>query len=130
VSVTNIEPTQSFEETTATLGNRIQVSRLAKGLTALALSEKLGVPLDAIEAWEADEREPRSNRIQMLAGMLNVSIMWLITGESNGTDHVEHTHARPEGINDALGEIAQLKETLSMALEKLEGLESRLQEID
>jgi transcriptional regulator with XRE-family HTH domain len=119
-----------FEASTTTLGNRLQAARKAKGLSEAALSEKLGVPLDAIEAWEADEREPRSNRIQMLAGLLNISIMWLITGNSNGTDHIEQTHDRPEGINDALGEITQLKETLSAALEKLENLETRLQQID
>ena len=130
MSVTSIEQDIPFEETTNTLGARIMVARKAKGLTEAALGEKLGVPLDAIEAWEADEREPRSNRIQMLAGMLNISIMWLITGDSNGTDHVEQTHARPEGINDALGEIAQLKETLAAALEKLDSLETRLQQID
>ncbi|MDB9857421.1 helix-turn-helix domain-containing protein, partial [Amylibacter sp.] len=112
------------------LGNRLQAARKAKGLSEAALSEKLGVPLDAIEAWEADEREPRSNRIQMLAGLLNISIIWLITGNSNGTDHIEQTLDRPEGINDALGEITQLKETLSAALEKLENLETRLQQID
>ena len=127
---TSHDQATSFEASTTTIGNRLQAARKAKGLSEAALSEKLGVPLDAIEAWEADEREPRSNRIQMLAGLLNISIMWLITGDSNGTDHIEQTHARPEGINDALGEIAQLKETLSAALEKLENLETRLQQID
>ncbi len=116
----------AFERATPTIGTRIAAARNAKGLTVHALSEKLGVNDGVIEAWETDEREPRSNRIQMLAGLLNVSIMWLITGDSNGTDHIEQTHDRDPLINDALGEIAQLKDTLSASLDKLAALETRL----
>lgn len=75
----------AFEAATPTIGTSIAAARNAKGYSVHALSEQLGVDDGVIEAWEADEREPRSNRIQMLAGMLNVSIIWLITGESNGT---------------------------------------------
>ena len=124
------QPPPSFEATTATFGARLQAARKAKGLTPAAMAEKLGVDLPTIDEWETDARAPRANSIQMMAGLLNVSIMWLITGDSNGTDHVEQTHARPEGINDALGEIAQLKETLAAALDKLENLQTRLQQID
>nr|WP_325251369.1 helix-turn-helix transcriptional regulator [Amylibacter sp.] len=119
---------ETFQETAATFGGRLQAARETKGLTAQGLSEKLGVQPDTIEAWEQDEDSPRSNRIQMLAGLLNVSMVWLITGESNGTSNVEDTFDRSVAVNDALGEIAQLKETLSGALEKLSQLESRLQE--
>jgi transcriptional regulator with XRE-family HTH domain len=130
VSTTSIDQTTAFEENAATFGGRLQAARMAKGLTQAGLGEKLGVDLSAIAAWENDDREPRANRIQMLAGMLNVSIIWLITGESNGTDNVEQTHDRPAGINDALGEISQLKETLAGALEKLENLEQRLRAVE
>jgi transcriptional regulator with XRE-family HTH domain len=94
------------------------------------LAEKIGVEARKVEAWESDADEPRANRIQMLAGLLNVSIVWLISGEGDGTSHVADAYARPTSVNDALGEIAQLKETLSGAIEKLEKLEKRLQETD
>lgn len=68
--------------------------------------------------------------MQMLAGMLNVSIVWLITGVSMGTSHVADSYNRPAGVNDALGEISQLKETLSGVIDKLDKLETRLQEVD
>ncbi|WP_069300376.1 helix-turn-helix domain-containing protein [Neptunicoccus sediminis] len=119
---------ETFEATSASFGGRLQAAREAKGLTVQGLSEKLGVQPESIEAWESDEDSPRSNRLQMLAGLLNVSIVWLINGESNGTSHVEDAFDRPVAINDALGEIAQLKETLAAAVEKLDQLETRLQE--
>lgn len=130
MSTTTLEQDDYFSETVATFGDRLEAAREAKGLTAASLAEKLGVDTRTIEAWENDADAPRANRVQMLAGLLNVSIVWLISGESNGSSHVADTFERPTGVNDALGEISQLKATLSAALAKLEELESRLQKID
>ena len=128
MSTTSLETDDYFSETVATFGDRLEAAREAKGLTVASLAEKLGVDTRTVEAWENDADAPRANRVQMLAGLLNVSIVWLISGESNGTTHVEETYERPTGVNDALGEISQLKDTLSGALEKLEQLEGRLQQ--
>jgi len=130
MSTTSVGKTDYFSETVATFGDRLEAAREAKGLTAGGLAEKLGVDALTVEAWESDSDTPRANRIQMLAGLLNVSIVWLISGESSGTDHVANTYERPTGVNDALGEISQLKTTLSGALDKLEKLEKRLLEIE
>ncbi|WP_166418102.1 helix-turn-helix domain-containing protein [Cochlodiniinecator piscidefendens] len=119
-----------FNESVATFGDRLEAARLAKGLTIEGLAEKLAFTPEGVQAWENDETSPRANRIQLLAGLLNVSLVWLISGEGNGTSQVADTHQRPEGVNDALGEIAQLKETLSGALDKLTKLENRLKDID
>ena len=107
----------------------LEAARLAKGLTVDGLASKLGVDVSRVEAWESDADAPRANRIQLLAGLLNVSIVWLISGESDGTSRVADTYERPLGVNDTLGEISQLKATLSGALDKLEKLERRLQDI-
>ena len=126
---TSLEKNDHFNETVATFGDRLVAAREAKGLTVEGMAEKLGVDISRVEAWESDADEPRGNLIQMLAGMLNVSLVWLISGESNGTTDVAETYDRPEGVNDALGEISQLKETLAGVLDKLEKLEHRLKEI-
>lgn len=130
MSTTNLEQNDYFNETVATFGDRLEAARAAKGLTVESLAEKLGVDARTVEAWENDADAPRANRIQMLAGLLNVSIVWLISGEGNGTTYVAETYQRPTSVNDALGEISQLKAALSGALEKLEQLEKRLQEND
>jgi transcriptional regulator with XRE-family HTH domain len=115
-----------FSENVATFGERLAAAREAKGLNVAGLAEKIGVEVETIPAWESDTDAPRANQIQMLAGMLNVSIIWLISGEDNGTSNIADTYERPTGINDALGEISQLKATLTGALKKLEALEDRL----
>ena len=33
-----------------------------------------------IQAWESDRSQPRANRLAMLAGVLNVSLSWLLHG--------------------------------------------------
>lgn len=130
MSTINLEKSDHFNENVATFGDRLEAARLAKGLTVDGLAEKLGVEAQRIETWESDADSPRANRVQILAGLLNVSIVWLISGEGNGTSYVVDAYERPTGVNDALGEISQLKATLSGALDKLDRLEKRLQEID
>jgi transcriptional regulator with XRE-family HTH domain len=125
-STTELEQSDHFNENVATFGDRLEAAREAKGLTIEGLAQKIGVELSTLEAWESDADSPRASRIQMLAGLLNVSIIWLISGESNGTQHVADTYDRPTGVNDTLGEITQLKATLLGAVEKLEALEARL----
>jgi len=130
LSTTSLDPIDHFETAAATFGGRLKAARKAKGLTIASMGQKLGVEAAKVATWESDDDTPRANRIQMLAGLLNVSIIWLITGESNGTTNVAETHDRPTIINDTLGEITQLKTTLLDAHAKLESLEQRLQEAD
>ena len=126
VSTTNHAQNDYFNEANATFGDRLAAARQAKGLDVDGLSEKLGVDVGTVKIWERDADMPHANRIQMLAGLLNVSMVWLVSGEGNGTSEVADTFERPEGVNDALGEISQLKATLSGAVEKLDKLQERL----
>jgi len=66
---------------TATFGDRLAGAREAAGLSQEELATRLGVRLETLIGWEEDAADPRANRLQMLAGMLNVSLMWLLTGE-------------------------------------------------
>ena len=70
----------------ATFGDRLIGARDAAGLTQEELAQRLGVRLTTVQAWEDDMAEPRGNRLQMLAGMLNVSLTWLLTAEGDGLD--------------------------------------------
>jgi len=69
---------------TATFGDRLEGAREAAGLSQKDLADRLGVRLRTIRQWEEDLSEPRSNKLTMLSGMLNVSIRWLLTGEGEG----------------------------------------------
>ena len=80
------KPEQWFSNEAATFGDRLSAAREAAGLTQEDLAARLGVRMTTLQAWEDDGAEPRGNRLQMLAGMLNVSLMWLMSGEGDGLD--------------------------------------------
>ncbi|MDP5362418.1 MAG: helix-turn-helix domain-containing protein, partial [Paracoccaceae bacterium] len=82
-----------FSEETATFGDRLAGAREAAGMDQKALAEKLGVKTNVISGWENDLKEPRANRLQMVSGILGVSITWLLTGEGDGPDAPDD-HAR------------------------------------
>jgi transcriptional regulator with XRE-family HTH domain len=63
-----------------TLGGRIVCAREAQELTTSQLARRMGIKTDTLHDWETDRAEPRSNRLLTLAGMLNVSPTWLLTG--------------------------------------------------
>ena len=78
-----------FSEDAATFGDRLAGARDAAGLDQKGLAEKLGVKLVTIAGWENDLKEPRANRLQMLSGILGVSLSWLLTGEGDGPEAPE-----------------------------------------
>ena len=113
-----------YSEAQATFGDRVAGAREAAGLDQETLAQQLGVKLTTLMDWEDDVSEPRSNKLQMLSGLLNVSITWLLTGEGVGV-------ASPEAPADktvSLDDLAELRCDLMSALRKLDRLEFRLRE--
>ena len=68
-----------YSDDAATFGDRLAAARENAGLSQKGLAEKLGVSHKIVRAWEDDMKEPRANRLQMLSGMLNVSLTWLLS---------------------------------------------------
>ena len=67
-------------EEDTTLGGRISMAREATGLSVADVVKRLGVRANTYEAWEADRSEPRANELVALAGILNVSPPYLLSG--------------------------------------------------
>ena len=83
----------------------------------------MGIRVATLRAWEDDRNEPRANRLSMLAGILNVSMMWLITGEGEGLAEPE---ADPASLGDILAEMRTLRTDLVQKAEHIARLEKRL----
>ena len=69
-----------YSDATSTFGDRLALAREAMGLSQEQLAQHVGVKLQTLRNWEDDRAEPRANRLQLLAGMLNVSMVWLMSG--------------------------------------------------
>lgn len=116
-----------FADDVATFGDRLEAAREAANLTQDELAQRLGVRDTTIAAWESDEWEPRGNRLQMLAGMLNVSLMWLMTGAGAGLGGPQDEDALPLGARLALAEIAELRGQMQDLTDKLRRAEEKLE---
>ena len=112
----------------ATFGDRLTAAREAAGMSQEALAKRLGVKKSTMRNWEDDLAEPRANRLSMLAGLLNVSMMWLINGEGEGVDGPE-VEQLPEDMTEILLEIRSLKSELHAKAEQMARLEKRLRAV-
>lgn len=112
---------QFYAEDRATLGDRIIAAREHAGLGTKELAQRLGVRHRTLTGWEADAAEPRSNRLQMLAGVLGVSLVWLMTGRGEGPAATPRADAPAEGLAAELREVRGL---LSAAADRLSRLEA------
>jgi HTH-type transcriptional regulator, cell division transcriptional repressor len=64
-------------------GERLKRAREAAGISRKLMSSRIGVTEGTIEKWESGGQIPRANRLQMLASLLNVPLMWLLAGSQN-----------------------------------------------
>ena len=115
-----------YSNETATFGDRIAGAREALGLSQEQLAHRMGIKLKTLQSWEDDHGEPRANKLQMLSGILNVSLPWLLNGEGEGVAGPGSEAALDSDLNNLLVEMRQLRTSIAQAGEKLASLEKRL----
>lgn len=82
-----LKPDPYYNDNLATLGDRLFAARERNGLSQNVLAKKLGIRVKTLISWENDTLEPNANKIQMISGFLNVSIVWLISGLGSGVNN-------------------------------------------
>jgi len=115
-----------FSNDNATFGDRVAAARDAQGLTQAEFAKKLGVKLKTVRGWEDDVDEPRANRLSMMAGMLNVSMRWLLTGEGEDLGAPEGEVELSGDVKDILMELRRTKAEFARLTDHLGLLEKRL----
>lgn len=120
-----------YSEDAATFGDRLALARESQSLTQEQLAKRLGLRVQTIQNWEFDRSEPRANKLQMLAGFLNISMVWLLTGEGDGGPIVRGEGAKtlPAELSALLGEIRDIRVANVKANDRLAKLEKRLREM-
>ena len=103
-------------EADTTLGGRISMAREASELSVSQVVKRLGVKSTTYAAWEADRSEPRANKLVALAGILNVSPPYLLSGLGEQPSKI----GLPERqINQLTLQVEQLEQSLKMAIASL-----------
>ncbi len=116
-----------FSDDAATFGDRVAAARRAAGLSQESLCRKLGIKLKTLRSWEDDISEPRANKLQMLAGVLNVSLVWLLTGDGHGVPDPDMSDLpQIEGGADVLADLRSIRAEYKILGERMLRLEKRL----
>ena len=97
-----------------TMGGRLLRARDAAGLTIAELAARLGVKKSTVQAWENDRSQPHANRLSTMAGVLNVSLSWLLHGVGNGPSE--------DGRNEII-------ESMALQLDRLQRLQTETQRL-
>ena len=111
---------------TATFGDRVAAAREVAEMTQAQLARRLGVRVSTLRAWENDLSEPRANRLSMMAGLLNVSMMWLINGQGEGLDAPMEEASLPASATEILNELRDLRTDMIARVEQMGRLEKKL----
>lgn len=116
-----------YGEDVATFGDRLAAARRYTEMTQGQFAKRLGVKLSTVRSWEDDFSEPRANKLQMMAGLLNVSVVWLLMGEGEGVQVAPGEESG--GMSDLAGllvEIRDIRAHMKSNLDQLARLEKRL----
>ena len=125
--MTDMDSTDWYSAEAATFGDRLAGAREAANLTPEAFARRLGVKHVTIQNWENDHSEPRANKLQMISGMLNVSMRWLLTGEGEG---IESPVAANSGdLHKALADLARMRAQALALSQDMGHLEKRLRSL-
>lgn len=108
----------------STFGDRLARAREHAGMNQSELARRLGVKLATLRNWESDRSEPRSNRLQMLSGLLGVSIVWLMSGHGDGAPAMDLGSS--ESFDEVLAELRELRLAQKRLSERTGRLEKRL----
>ncbi|WP_210326934.1 helix-turn-helix domain-containing protein [Bartonella sp. M0283] len=80
-----------FLNKTMDLKERIKNSRIAAKMTQEELARAVGKTRNAVAQWESGLTHPRLNTLEDIAGALEVSLEWLLTGNTPNVAETEKT---------------------------------------
>jgi len=115
-----------FDPEATTFGDRVAGARESAGMTQAQLARRLGVKLKTLKGWENDISEPRANKLSMMSGLLNVSLLWLLSGQGEQPEPPTDAVELSPDVAEMLTEIRDLKTQLSQSADRLGRLEKSL----
>ncbi|WP_371154661.1 multiprotein-bridging factor 1 family protein [Jannaschia sp. 2305UL9-9] len=101
---------------------RLSDARRAAGLSQADLAHRIGVKARTVRAWEKGEVAPRANRLSILCGLLNVSLVWLMTGR----DPAQTPPVALSSDAELLADLSELRRNAADLGDRLAYLEERL----
>jgi len=97
-----------------TFGIRLKQARKNKRLTQNEVADQLGIDFTTVSKYENDKSQPDNDTLRELAGLYEVSLDWLLTGQVASAIAANRiwVNGQPEELSDA--EAVYLLESLEM----------------
>ena len=99
-----------------TIGLRLAQARQAIGYSPEQLAMRIGAKPSTISKWESGPASPRANRLAQLAGVLNVSLIWLLAGEENIPESARPDFDKTDNMEKQLSRAEELLLELSTVM--------------
>lgn len=117
-----------YRDEVATFGDRLAAAREGLGLSQEDLARRIGVRRETLAAWEDDRREPRANRLALLAGVTGAPLRWLLSGEGETPGFVTEAEGE-DGLAALVAELGVLRVQMVQITERAARLERRLRAV-
>jgi transcriptional regulator with XRE-family HTH domain len=109
------------------LGDRIEQARRAKGFDVAQLARRIAVKAATLRNWESDRSGPRPEKLNRLAGILGVPLIWLLTGETPEAAQAVGGHTEITAFASKLERAVAMQQELASLLIELSADVARLQ---
>ena len=94
-----------------TLGARISKAREQSGLNLTTAAKLAGIKRATLKSWEIDASEPRVAKLNMLAGILGVSVTYFLADEGHKGELEEENISREEMLSSLQTQFQTIHET-------------------
>lgn len=118
-----------------TLEHRITEAMEAKGLSMDDLARQLGITVKTLKNWLSGRTMPRPNKLQMLAGVLGVSLTWLLSGTeehdplSGRPSRLDQLEQKVERMAHLQRELFQLSNEVAQELTVMQQIDEELENL-
>ena len=97
---------------------RLIDAREAAGLSIEEAARLAAVSVRTLKAWESGKATPRPNKLQILAGVLSVPLLWLLGGDDQ-YEPVDTHSSRLDALEQKVNRLAGLQREMSMISEEI-----------
>ena len=119
-----------------TVPQRLVEAREAAGLTQAEAARLAAVSVRTLKAWESGKVKPRPNKLQMLAGVLAVPLLWLLSGneeyevpDDSRTSRLDQLEHKVRRLSDLQREMSSISEEISAELAAIRSIDAELDKL-
>lgn len=105
-----------------TLGARISKAREQSGMSLTTVAKLAGIKSDTLKSWEVDASEPRASKVNMLAGILGVSVTYFLADEGHKGElesDVASTEEMLSALQEQFRDLQESQQQIRIELDKI-----------